>query len=242
MKLVEAVDQIKYQLQEIQTKEQVNQQEQTAIANNIERLEAELKKLQAELQQQYQRQSKLDQEAIELCRQSEELSNKLDKLEKIEALSQEYKTLQLEFKDNEDLLNTLYSSISNINAEDINSNHDVEGLEAQTQDSGDHEEAEPDNLDLDIDHIKLVLPDAEKIYQQLVAHHLDEYHTYQNLIIDGLDLIWCSVAFIAFGRSSYRQMSRKYHPDLEGSQRAMQLINTAWEIAQEYSQENSCAN
>ena len=81
MKLVEAVDQIKYQLQEIQTKEQVNQQEQTAIANNIERLEAELKRLEAELQQQYQRQSKLDQEAIELCRQSEELSNKLDKLE-----------------------------------------------------------------------------------------------------------------------------------------------------------------
>ncbi|MDJ0532229.1 MAG: molecular chaperone DnaJ [Xenococcaceae cyanobacterium MO_207.B15] len=237
MNLIQAVNHIKYQLQEIDTKEKINQEEQAATASNIQRLEAELKNLKSELQQQYQRQSELDQEAIELCSQSEDLNNTLKKLEKIAALSEEYKTLQLEFKDNQDLLETLYSSIATISAEDINSEHHFEGLNTQNQDSEDNEEVEQYNLD--IDHIKSALPNAEKLYQKLVAGYLEEYHTYQNLIVDGLDLIWCSVAFIAFGRSSYRQMSRKYHPDLEGSQRAMQLINTAWEIAQEYSQENS---
>lgn len=237
MNLGEAVDQIKYQLQEIETKEQINQQEQATIATNIERLEAEIKKLQAELSDNYQRQSELDQEAIELCRQSEVFNSKLNNLEKIVALSQEYKSLQLEFKDNQELLNTLYSSITNISSEDVNSDDYSNDFKSKTQNSEHQEDISSDNLD--IDYIKSMLPDAERIYQKLVASYLEEYHTYQNLIVDGLDLIWCSVAFIAFGRSSYREMSRKHHPDLEGSERAMQLINTAWEIAQEYSQENS---
>ena len=237
MNLGEAVDRIKYQLQEIEIKEQVNQQEQATISNNIEQIETKLKSLESELQENYQRQSQLDLEAIELCRQSEEFQSKLNNLEKIVALSQEYKTLQLEFQDNEDLLNTLHSSISTMGSEDIHSDYQIEGLDNQNQDSEDNNEEESD--DLNIDYIKSILPDAEKIYQKLVARYLEEYHTYQNLIVDGLDLIWCSVAFIAFGRSSYRQMSRKHHPDLEGSERAMQLINKAWEIAQAYSQENS---
>ncbi len=237
MNLGEAVDQIKYQLQEIETKEQINQQEQATIATNIERLEAEIKKLQAELSDNYQRQSELDQEAIQLCRQAETFNSKLNNLEKIVALSQEYKSLQLEFKDNQELLNTLYSSITTIVSEDINSDDYTNDFKSKTQNS-EHQEDIPSH-NLDIDYIKSMLPDAERIYQKLVACYLEEYHTYQNLIVDGLDLIWCSVAFIAFGRSSYREMSRKHHPDLEGSEKAMQLINTAWEIAQEYSQENS---
>ncbi len=237
MNLGEAVDQIKYQLQEIEIKEQVNQQEQATISTNIERIESQLKSLESELQENYQRQSELDSEAIELCRQSEEFQSKLNNLEKIVALSQDYKSLQLEFKDNQDLLNTLYSSISTISGEDIHTDYHVEGLYNHDQQLEDKDNQESD--DLNIDYIKSILPDAEKIYQKLVAHYLEEYHTYQNLIVDGLDLIWCSVAFIAFGRSSYRQMSRKHHPDLEGSDRAMQLINKAWEIAQAYSKEHS---
>ena len=47
-------------------------------------------------------------------------------------------------------------------------------------------------------------------------------------------LAFC-IGFIAFGRDSYRQMSKKHHPDLKsGSERAMQLINTAWRISQQY--------
>ncbi len=240
MNLGEAVDQIKYKLQEIEIKEQVNQQEQATISSNIERIEEKLKSLESELQENYQRQSQLDLEAIELCRQSEEFQSKLNNLEKIVALSQEYKTLQLEFKDNQDLLNTLHSSITTMGSEDIHADYQIDGLENQNQESEDNQDKEePESDDLNIDYIKSILPDAEKIYQKLVAHYLEEYHTYQNLIVDGLDLIWCSVAFIAFGRSSYRQMSRKHHPDLEGSDRAMQLINKAWEIAQAYSKENS---
>ena len=69
----------------------------------------------------------------------------------------------------------------------------------------------------------------------MVASYLEEYKTYQNYILDGLDLIWYAVAFIAFGRQSYRKMSFKYHPDIKlGSERAMQLINTAWEISQQH--------
>ena len=93
------------------------------------------------------------------------------------------------------------------------------------------------DYNLTIEEIKAALPNAEKIYQNLVAGYLEEYKTYQNYIVDGLDLIWYSVAFIAFGRASYRKMSFKYHPDLKrgiGSERAMQLINTAWAISQNY--------
>ncbi|HHP7232283.1 MAG TPA: molecular chaperone DnaJ [Xenococcaceae cyanobacterium] len=235
MNLVETVDRIKYQLQEIESREEANQQEQAAIATNIERLETELKKLESELQQQYQRQSELDQEAIELCRQSEDLNTKLQKLDKIATLSQEYKTLQLELKDNQDLLDTLYSAITTLNAEELNSQHQVTESSTQAQNSTELTAAELDNLD--IERIKSAFPNAEKIYQQLVTRYLEQYRTYQNLLVDELDLIWCSVAFIAFGRSCYRQMCRKHHPDLEGSERAMQLINSAWEIAQEYSPE-----
>ncbi|MGL6338387.1 MAG: J domain-containing protein, partial [Waterburya sp.] len=70
----------------------------------------------------------------------------------------------------------------------------------------------------------------------------EEYKTYQNFIVDGLDLIWYAVAFIAFGRTSYRKMSFKYHPDLDGSERAMQLINTAWSISQNFVNNSTTAN
>jgi hypothetical protein len=68
----------------------------------------------------------------------------------------------------------------------------------------------------------------------LLARHIEEYKTYQNYVVDNLDLLWYAVAFIAFGRSAYRKMGFKYHPDLDGSQRAMQLINTAWSISQTF--------
>ena len=87
---------------------------------------------------------------------------------------------------------------------------------------------------ISIEEIREALPNAEKLYQQLVANNLEEYKTYQNFIVDGLDLIWYAVAFLAFGRSAYRKMGFKYHPDLDGSQRAMQLINTAWSICQDF--------
>ena len=75
------------------------------------------------------------------------------------------------------------------------------------------------------------------IRDRLVAKHLEEYKTYQNFIVDGLDLIWYAVAFVVFGRSAYRKMGFKYHPDLDGSERAMQLINTAWSISQGFAKD-----
>ncbi len=232
MNLGEALDQLKYQIQEIENQEKINQQEQATTSSNIKRLEQEIKDLKSELEENYQRQSKLDSEALELCRKSEDTQSKLSNLEKIMALSQEYKNLQLEFQDNQDLLQTLHSSIATVDMEDADSEEQDE-----EQDEKSEHKKKADLGELNIDYIKSKLPDAEKIYQKLVARYLEEYHTYQNLLVDGLDLIWCSVAFIAFGRSSYRHMSRKHHPDLEGSDRAMQLINKAWEIAQEYSNE-----
>ena len=96
-----------------------------------------------------------------------------------------------------------------------------------------------EEFEITIADIKAKLPNAERLYQNMVAKHLEQYHTYQNLIIDGLDLIWCSVAFVAFGKETYKNMSLRHHPDRdpdkEKSAIALQLINTAWEISQEHS-------
>lgn len=245
MDIIETVSQIKSQLKEIELQEQVNQQEQAKINQRIVELEQQL-------QQQNQRRNKLDQEALKLYTKAEELRPKLDKLERIANLSKEFLELHTECQDNQDLLNTLYSSVSNTSVEnrkpistDIYTDKPVSPPEVNQsefefpqrdqdiQQSSDRHGSS--NYSITIDEIKEALPNAEKIYQQLVTDYLEEYKTYQSYIIDGLDLIWYAVAFIAFGRPSYRKMGFKYHPDLDGSEMAMQLINTAWSISQNFS-------
>lgn len=219
------IAQIKSQLEEISIREQANQKEQAEVNLRIEQLEAEIPK-------QYRRRSELDEEAIQLYRQAEELKVKLTKMERIACLSREFQELKAEFQDNQDLLHTLYSSVANIAALEPSGDRN-KSIAQETNQNDDAQDAS--GYQLSIEEIKAALPNAEKIYQYLVAGYLEEYKTYQNYIVDGLDLIWYSVAFIAFGRASYRQMSFKYHPDLqEGSERAMQLINTAWSISQNY--------
>ena len=166
-----------------------------------------------------------------------ELRPKLDKLERIANLSKEFLELHQECQDSQDLLNTLYSSVS---AESIEGNKQAllnSPLFKQKKTKSpalNTPEKDYSQYSISIDEIKSALPNAEKIYQKLVAQYLEEYKTYQNFILDGLDVIWYAVAFIAFGRSSYRKMGFKYHPDLDGSERAMQLVNTAWSISQNY--------
>ena len=168
----------------------------------------------------------------------------MDKLERIANLSQEFLDLHAECQDSEDLLNTLYSSVSATSAEDNQKAQfdepiiELEGYsvipEAPENNKNNYED-----YSISIEEIRIALPNAEKTYQQLVANHLEEYKTYQNFIVDGLDLIWYAVAFIVFGRSAYRKMGFKYHPDLDGSERAMQLINTAWSISQDFVEDES---
>ncbi len=240
MDIIETVTQIKSQLKEIESQEQDNQREQAKINQRIAELEEEL-------QQQNQRRSELDREAIKLYSKAEELRPKLDKLERIANLSKEFLELHTECQDNQDLLNTLYSSISSTRigdrppiSTDIHTDKPANSdeLSQPTERDRSDEEMQEDNsyrdYSISIDEIKEALPNAEKVYQQLVANYLEEYKTYQNYIIDGLDLTWYAVAFVAFGRSSYRKMSFKYHPDLNGSEMAMQLINTAWSISQNF--------
>ncbi|MGF1539998.1 MAG: molecular chaperone DnaJ [Pleurocapsa sp.] len=239
MNLTEILNQIKSQLEQINAQEQANQQEQAQINQRIEQLEVEIK-------QQLQRRSELDQEAIQLYSQAEELKPKLNKLQKILNLSQQFQELEAECQDNQELLNTLYSSISNLKilevSGDLNNdigNNNYNTTEYNNETSTNLNFSKTNNFDpqytISIDAIKNALPNADKIYQHLLAGYLEEYQTYQNYIVDGLDLIWYSVGFIAFGRDSYRKMSFKYHPDRQpGSDRAMQLINTAWEISQQY--------
>ncbi len=238
MNLTEILHQIKSKLEHISDREQANQQEQAQINRRIEELEAEIK-------QQLRRRSELDEEAIQLYSQAEGLKPKLNKLQKILNLSKEFQELEVECQNNQELLDTLYSSISNLNVLG-NENNNRENPDNSKSKIESKNESEPDsngnnannsasNDKLSIEAIKNALPNAEKIYQHLVAGYLEEYKTYQNYIVDGLDLIWYSVGFIAFGRESYRKMSKKYHPDLKpGSERAMQLINTAWRISQQY--------
>lgn len=240
MDIIETVNQIRSQLKEIELKEQANQQEQAKINQRIAELETEL-------QQKNRLRSQLDREALNLYTKAEELRPKLDKLERIANLSKEFLELHSECQDNQDLLNTLYSSVSNTSIEDresISTNiytdkpvspSNVASFDSLQNNFSNEQTADRSNYSnysVSIDDIKKALPNAEKIYQQLVADYLEEYQIYQNYIIDGLDLIWYAVAFIAFGRSSYRKMCFKYHPDLDGSEMAMQLINTAWSISQ----------
>ena len=228
MNIVETIVQIESQLEQIQQQEQANQQEQEKVNQRIFDLENEL-------QQQQQHRSKLDREALRLYTETEELKPKLDKLKRIANLSKEFLDLQTECEDNEDLLSTLYSSFSGESIE-VNKQVLLNSPLFKQNNSIQSSEAEKDysQYSISIEEIKNALPQAEKIYQKLVAKYLEEYKTHQNFIMDGLDVIWYAVAFIAFGRSSYRKMSFKYHPDLDGSQRAMQLINTAWSISQSY--------
>lgn len=248
MDIIETVTQIRFQLKEIELQETANQQEQSKINKRILELEKEL-------EQQNQRRNQLDQEALGLYTKAEELKPKLSKLERIANLSKEFLELHSECQDNQDLLNTLYSSVSNppVDSKEPISTDIYEDKPESPDGTTDETMADqPDSIqsDLDdalplenrsyssysisIDEIKEVLPEADKIYQQLVSGYLEEYKTYQNYIIDGLDLIWYAVAFIAFGRPSYRKMGFKYHPDLNGSEMAMQLINTAWSISQNF--------
>lgn len=233
MNIVETINQIESQLKEIERQEEANQQEQANINQSIIELENELKKKQ-------QRRNHLDQEALRLHRATEELKPKLDKLERIAHLSQEFLDLHAECQDNQDLLNTLYSSVS---ATPIRDNQDTilesPQINLQQDLSEPAKQSEYANYSISIEEIRSALPNAEKLYQQLVANHLEEYKTYQNFIVDGLDLIWYAVAFITFGRSAYRKMGFKYHPDLDGSERAMQLINTAWSISQKFTGEEN---
>ena len=228
---MEMIPQIEAQLTEIEAQKEANQKEQATISQKIQDLEAKI-------QRQYNRQNQLDKEAIDLSSKSEQLEEKLSKLNKIASLAQNFQELAEECQDNQELLSTLYSSVSN-NVIAGEPKKVVSELTPKNTPKNNNavlnleEDLNQDNK-LSIENVKAKLPNAEKIYQKLVASYLEQYHTYQNLIVDELDLIWCAVAFIAFGRGSYRQMCRKHHPDLDGSEQAMQLINTAWEISQEY--------
>lgn len=229
MNIIETIVQIESQLKQIEQQEQVNQQEQIEVSRRILDLESEL-----EQQQKYRNQ--LDREALKLHTQAEELRPKLDKLKRIANLSKEFLELHEECQDSEDLLDTLYSSFSSAS---IKANQEAllnSPLFQQNNVPLKSSEANNDysQYSISIEEIKEALPQAERIYQKLVANYLEEYKTYQNYIVDSLDVIWYAVAFIAFGRASYRKMGFKYHPDLDGSQRAMQLINTAWSISQRY--------
>lgn len=228
MNIVETITQIEVQLEQIQQQEEANQQEQAQVNQRIQELENKL-------QQKQQRRNELDREALRLYTQAEELKLKLDKLKRIANLSQEFIALQTECQDSEDLLGTLYSSLSEAPIE-VNQQILLNSPLFKQRDAPEAAEtkAEYAQYSISIEEIKQALPQAERIYQKLVANYLEEYKTYQNFIVDDLDVIWYAVAFIAFGRPSYRKMSFKHHPDLDGSQRAMQLINTAWSISQSY--------
>ncbi|MEL6441991.1 MAG: molecular chaperone DnaJ [Cyanobacteria bacterium J06621_8] len=222
------------QLEKIEQEEQTNQAEQEQVSQRIAELEQEL-------QQQQKRRDELDQRTLRLYAQAEELRPKLDKLERIASLSQEFLELHNECQDSQDLLSTLYSSIS---AESIEENKrslmnsplfkQQPASKSAKSASSDLPDKDYSDYSISIDEIRDVLPNAEIIYQKLVANNLEAYKTYQNYIVEGLDMVWYAVAFVAFGRSAYRKMGFKYHPDLDGSEQAMQLINTAWSISQKY--------
>jgi chromosome segregation ATPase len=241
MNIAETIAYIQSQLQQIEIQEQNNQNEQAATNLRIEELEGELKL-------QYQRQSELDSEALELYRKAEELKAKLERLTRISSLSQEFKQLQTEFQDNQELLETLYVSVFesaernernkylNINIQDLTSEDNVNDSTSKfSSDADDADDADDrNNPDLSVENIRAALPEAEQIRQQLDEWYSEKFEVHRNHSIDNLSVTWYAVAFIAFGRSLYHKLSRKHHPDRNGSDSAMQLLNTAWEVSEDY--------
>jgi len=105
MDINETMAQMKSQLEQIEQQERANQEEQAQVNQRIVDLETEL-------QQQKQRRNELDEAALRLYTQGEELNPKIAKLERIANLSKEFLELHNECQDSQDLLSTLYSSIS----------------------------------------------------------------------------------------------------------------------------------
>ena len=99
MDINETMAQIKSQLERIERDERDNQQEQRQVTELIVNLEIELKQWQ-------KRRSELDEEALKLHAEAEELRPKLDKLERIANLSKEFLELHNECQDSQDLLTT----------------------------------------------------------------------------------------------------------------------------------------
>lgn len=111
MDINETLAQMQSQLEQIEQQEQANQQAQAEVNQRIVDLETEL-------QQQRQRRNELDEAALRLYTQAEELRPKLDKLERIANLSKDFLELHNECQDSQDLLSTLYSSVSTESIED----------------------------------------------------------------------------------------------------------------------------
>lgn len=242
MNFTSLIAQIQSQLEKLADREETNQKQQQVTNQRIKNLENKIKR-------QYHRQSELDDEAIKLYRQGEELKSKLKKIERIKVLAQEIDDLQEKCPENLEIIENLYSYISLLAQEEglsVDRQTILKGKKQSFPNYASKQKSRNKNrqatkknnqdrpVNLTLQNIKTVLPNAESIYKQLIAHNLEKYQTYQNIIIDDLDVIWCSVAFIAFGRSAYRQLSFKHHPDLNGSAEAMQFINAAWEISEEY--------
>lgn len=239
MNLADTILHIQSQLQQIEIQEENNQREQAATNSRIEELEAELK-------QQYQRQSELDSEALELYRNTEDLKNKLERLRRISGLSLEFKQLQNEFQGNQDLLETLYVSIFEsaersernkyfqIDIQDLIDDDDVNDTNDKTNDKSVSDFGDRNNPELTVDNIRAALSDADRIHYQLNEWYCEKFEVHKNSSIDNLTVGWYAVAFIAFGRSLYHKLSRKHHPDRNGSDSAMQLLNTAWEVSEDY--------
>jgi chromosome segregation ATPase len=238
MNLVDTLAYIQSQLEQIESQQEQNQREQAATDVRIKELEAEIK-------QQYKRQSELDSEAIELYSKAEELQTKLERLTRISSLSKEFQELQQEFKDNQDLLETLYVSIFEsaernkylkISIQDLSFGEEENMVEEKSPPSSkssiDIGDREPPTVTLE--SIRAVLPDAEQIHTQLNEWYCEKFEVHRNCLIDNMTVAWYAVAFIAFGRSLYYKLSRKHHPDLDGSDGAMQLINAAWEVSEDY--------
>ena len=265
MKFPEIIKQIKLQLDSLEENEESNRHQQIKVAEKIEQLKQEIvaqEQLQTTLDHQAldicRKMEELKDKREKLCK-IELLSSEFQDLQS--ELSSSPDLLNTLYSSVSALASTPTTSLPNQNQENSQNNDftniEIEDIPTQLQaddqvHSGNHLIEQPENqpfsfqgnkakeeLEITIADIKAKLPNAERLYQNMVAKHLEQYHTYQNLIIDGLDLIWCSVAFVAFGKEKYKSMSLRHHPDRdpdkERSAIAMQLINTAWEISQEHS-------
>ena len=78
------------------------------------------------------------------------------------------------------------------------------------------------------------MPRYQQIQAEIVAQYGQEYLLYHDKKLGQKSISYYATTFVAFGRPFYIKVCQKYHSDCGGSDEAMQFINAAWDIAQDY--------
>jgi hypothetical protein len=170
----------------------------------------QISQLREEIQLKYHHQSKIELEIVEVCARQRELKSKLVKLLTMANVVGNLRELLDRIKNDSTLIELFHTSV------------------------GQNERHLKPSSGFDLDKIRSSLPNTDAIYQVLSNTYRDTYQACQGYQVENMDVVWCTLAFIAFGRSLYRKFTRNYGFDEQSYANEKLLINTAWDVRCQY--------